>query len=231
MKTKNRFYILLIILVLAGVGFLYYTYQRKIKEGVDGDPTDNDASGDGGDGADGGDADGGDADGGDADGGDADGGDADGGDADGGDADGGDADGGDADGGDADGGDADGGDADGGDADGGDADGGDADVSEINKEKVKAYSGSSHAKYSGGSLADKDSTYKKVPTGEYIPMSSTNTKSVSTVLRDLEKDYDKEVPATKKEQKRQSQRINALQKRLADQERLASKASTKQKKG
>jgi len=59
-------------------------------------------------------------------------------------------------------------------------------------------------------------------TGEYVPMSSKNQHSITTVLQDLETDFDKAMPEINKNDKLLSQRINALQNRVADVERSAS---------
>jgi hypothetical protein len=64
-------------------------------------------------------------------------------------------------------------------------------------------------------------------TGEYIPMSSKNLHSVSTVVQDLENDFDKSIPIINNEGKRLSQRLNALSKRVASIELLKSVQSTK----
>jgi hypothetical protein len=59
-------------------------------------------------------------------------------------------------------------------------------------------------------------------TGEYIPMSSSNGHSVSSVLADLERDFDstntEEIP-------RLSRRINALDERISALERNQNDAS------
>ena len=53
-------------------------------------------------------------------------------------------------------------------------------------------------------------------TGEYIPMSKSNNHSVSTVLEDLEQDFD---AANTKELPKLSRRINALDERISALER------------
>jgi hypothetical protein len=55
----------------------------------------------------------------------------------------------------------------------------------------------------------------KIITGEYIPMSSKNLHSVSTVVQDLENDFDKAIPIINKEGKSLSRRLNALSTRVA----------------
>jgi len=67
----------------------------------------------------------------------------------------------------------------------------------------------------------------KIITGEYIPMSSKNLHSVSTVVQDLENDFDKSIPIINREGKRLSQRLNALSNRVATIERLEPVQSTK----
>jgi hypothetical protein len=64
-------------------------------------------------------------------------------------------------------------------------------------------------------------------TGEYMPISSTNPNSVSTVVQDLENDFDKAIPIINNEGKSLSRRLNALWKRVARLELLKSVQSTK----
>jgi hypothetical protein len=78
-------------------------------------------------------------------------------------------------------------------------------------------------------------------TGMNIKMSKTNSNSLSSVLQDLEKDHDSEIPSikniiktkddeTKSEAKNLSKRINALQSRIADVQRSTSSESSDSKK-
>jgi len=60
-----------------------------------------------------------------------------------------------------------------------------------------------------------------VITGEYIPMSKQNKHSVSTILRDLENDFDREIPIIKTQEKKLSETLNALQLRVAKIEQYA----------
>ena len=223
MKTKNQIYVLLIIMFLAIVAFFYFTYRVKIKEAVDGDPA---GEGDGGEG-DSGEGESGEGDGGEGDSGEGDSGEGDGGDGD----------------------NLDGGDAGGGDAGGGDQPSGEKQSKKGPQQKKTGKKSSLGVKKNSGMQPTSDMQQGisqlniarsqqsiggnqqmidpyVVPesiTGSDIKISSTNDKSVGSVVEEIEDDLDKELPSM-------SKRLNALDKRLAAFERLAAKPSGKAKK-
>ena len=53
-------------------------------------------------------------------------------------------------------------------------------------------------------------------TGEYIPISSLNQHSVSSVVQDLEDDFDAAIPVINDNDKILARRINALNKRISE---------------